>query len=418
MLHKVKEQIGSFLPALRSKNYRLFFIGQGISLVGSWMQMIAEQWLVYPILTTNKSLLGLIGAVGMLPMLIFVLFAGVLVDRVNKRNVFLFFQYIYMMIALILFFLIATHQIQLWHIFVAALVSGTILAFESPTRMTFVMDLVDKKDLPSALALNQAMFNSARAVGPALAGFTIAAIGIAPAYLANGLSFFAVIASLYMMRFPKMENVAIKHPPILKGLKEGFQFIKDHKIYLALLGIVGIMVFFSWPIATLLPVFAHDIYKTGEVGFGLLQSAFGIGAVVAGLSFHTIFAKVTKKYLLIYTGMAVTILAFGMFAWSPWFWLAVITQVISGWAISTTFATANTLIIVTIPQEFRGRIMSIYMFVFMGGMPFGALLSSGLVSLYGPRLTVFLCATATLVAGLTLILSMREKLQSKIMTMV
>lgn len=418
MLHKVKEKIGSFLPALRSKNYRLFFIGQGISLVGSWMQMIAEQWLVYPILTTNKSLLGLIGAVGMLPMLIFVLFAGVLVDRVNKRNVFLFFQYVYMIIALILCFLIATHQIQLWHIFVAALVGGTIMAFESPTRMTFVMDLVDKKDLPSALALNQAMFNSARAIGPALAGFTIAAIGIAPAYLANALSFFAVIASIYIMRFPKMEKISVQHPPILKGLKEGFQFIKDHKIYIALLGIVGIMTFFSWPIATLLPVFAHDIYKTGEVGFGLLQSAFGIGAVVAGLSFHTIFAKVTKKYLLIYTGMAVTILAFGMFAWSPWFWLALITQAIGGWAISTTYATANTLIIVTIPQEFRGRIMSIYMFVFMGGMPFGALLSSGLVSLYGPRLTVFLCVIATLVSGLTLILSLREKLQSKIMTMV
>ena len=418
MLHKVKEQIGSFLPALRSKNYRLFFVGQGISLVGSWMQMIAEQWLVYPILTTNKSLLGLIGAVGMLPMLIFVLFAGVLVDRVNKRNVFLFFQYVYMIIALILCFLIATHQIQLWHIFVAALVGGTIMAFESPTRMTFVMDLVDKKDLPSALALNQAMFNSARAIGPALAGFTIAAIGIAPAYLANALSFFAVIASIYMMRFPKMEKIAVQHPPILAGLKEGFQFIKDHKIYLALLGIVGIMTFFSWPIATILPVFAHDIYKTGEVGFGLLQSAFGIGAVVAGLSFHTIFAKVTKKYLLIYTGMAVTILAFGMFAWSPWFWLALITQAIGGWAISTTYATANTLIIVTIPQEFRGRIMSIYMFVFMGGMPFGALLSSGLVSLYGPRLTVFLCVIATFVSGLTLILSLREKLQSKIMTMV
>ena len=418
MLHKVKEQIGSFLPALRSKNYRLFFVGQGISLVGSWMQMIAEQWLVYPILTTNKSLLGLIGAVGMLPMLIFVLFAGVLVDRVNKRNVFLLFQFIYTAIALALFFLIATHQIQLWHIFFAALISGTIMAFESPTRMTFVMDLVEKKDLPSALALNQAMFNSARAVGPALAGFTIAAIGIAPAYLANGLSFFAVIASIYMMRFPKMETVAVQHPPILKGVKEGFQFIKDHKIYIALLGIVGIMTFFSWPIATLLPVFAHDIYKTGEVGFGLLQSAFGIGAVAAGLSFHWLFSKVEKKYILIYIGMAVTITMFGMFAWAPWFWMALVTQMFGGWAISTTYATTNTLIITTIPQEFRGRIMSIYMFVFMGGMPFGALLSSGLVSLYGPRLTVFLCATATLVAGLTLILSMREKLQSKIMTMV
>lgn len=380
--------------------------------------MIAEQWLVYPILTTNKSLLGLIGAVGMLPMLIFVLFAGVLVDRVNKRNMFLLFQYVYMAIAIVLFFLIATHQIQLWHIFVAALVSGTILAFESPTRMTFVMDLVDKKDLPSALALNQAMFNSARAVGPALAGFTIAAIGIAPAYLANGLSFFAVIASLYMMKFPKVENIIVQHPPILKDLKEGFQFIRDHKIYIALLGIVGILTFFSWPIATLLPVFAHDIFKTGEVGFGLMQSAFGIGAVVAGLSFHYLFSKVQKKYLLIYIGMAVTVVMFSIFAWTPWFWLALVTQMIGGWAISTTYATANTLIVTTIPQEFRGRIMSIYMFVFMGGMPFGALLSSGLVSLYGPRLTVFLCAIATFVAGLTLILSMRSKLQSKIMTMV
>lgn len=222
MLHNVKEQIGSFLPALRSKNYRLFFIGQGISLIGSWMQTIAEQWLVYPILTTNKSLLGLIGAVGMLPMLIFVLFAGVLVDRVNKQSIFLLFQYAYMMIAFILCFLIATHQIQLWHIFIAALVGGTIMAFESPTRMTFVMDLVEKEDLPSALSLNQSMFNSARAIGPALAGFTIAAIGIAPAYLANAISFFAVIASLYMMRFPKMKKIVVQHPPILKGLKEGF----------------------------------------------------------------------------------------------------------------------------------------------------------------------------------------------------
>jgi MFS family permease len=154
MLHKVKEQISSFLPALRSKNYRYYFVGQGISLIGSWMQMIAEQWLVYPILTTNKSLLGLIGAIGMLPMLFFVLFAGVLVDRFNKRNMFLLFQYVYTAIALTLFILIATGHIQLWHIFVAALISGTIMAFESPTRMTFVMDLVDKKDLPSALALH------------------------------------------------------------------------------------------------------------------------------------------------------------------------------------------------------------------------------------------------------------------------
>jgi predicted MFS family arabinose efflux permease len=284
--------------------------------------------------------------------------------------------------------------------------------------MTFVMDLVEKKDLPSALALNQTMFNSARAIGPALAGFTIAALGIAPAYLANAISFFAVIASLYLMRFPTIEKVVVKHPSILKGLKEGFQFIGDHKIYLVFLGIVGIMTFFTWPIATLLPVFAHDIFKTGEVGFGLLQSAFGIGAVIAGLSFHWLFSRVQKKYLLIYIGMAMTVMMFGLFAWTPWFWAALVMQIFGGWAVSTTYATSNTFIITTIPQEFRGRMMSIYMFVFMGGMPFGALLSSVLVHLVGARMTVFLCATATLIAGLTLILSLRSKLQSKIMTMV
>jgi len=418
MLHKVKEQIGSFLPALRSKNYRLFFVGQGISLVGSWMQIIAEQWLVYPILTTNKSLLGAVGAIGMLPMLFLVLFAGVLVDRMDKKKVFLIFQCVYSIIALSLFILIATGHIQLWHIFVAALITGIISAFESPTRMTFVMDLVDKKDLPSALALNQAMFNSARAVGPALAGFTIAAIGIAPAYLANGVSFFAVIASLFMMRFPKVEKVTVVHPPILAGLKEGFRFIKDHKIYLALLGIVGIVTFFSWPIATLLPVFAHDVFKTGEVGFGLLQSSFGIGAVVAGLTFHTLFGKVQKKYLLIYVGMSVAIIMFGIFAFTPWFLVALITQVFAGWAVSTVYATSNTIIVTTIPQEFRGRMMSIYMFVFMGGMPFGALLSSVLVSLVGPRMTVFYCMVAMFVFGSALIISLRKKLEGKIMQMV
>lgn len=178
------------------------------------------------------------------------------------------------------------------------------------------------------------------------------------------------------------------------------------------------MTFFTWPIATLLPVFAHDVFKTGEVGFGFLQSAFGIGAVVADLSFHTLFSRVQKKYWLIYIGMLVTVVMYGIFSWTPWFWMALLTQVVGGWALSTTYATANTIIVMTIPQEFRGRMMSIYMFVFMGGMPFGALISSGLVTLYGPRMTVFLCVVATLVSGSTLILSLRSKLQSKIMTMV
>jgi len=351
-------------------------------------------------------------------MFAFVLFAGVLVDRFDKRRMFLFFQYGYAAIAFILFFLIATNTIQLWHLFVAALIGGTIMAFESPTRMTFVMDLVEKKDLPSALALNQAMFNSARAIGPALAGFTIAAIGIAPAYLINGISFFAVVASLLLMRFPKVEKVEVVHTPVFLGLKEGFQYIVSHRIYLALLGLVGIVTLFSWPVATLLPVYAHDIFQKGEIGFGMLQSAFGIGAVVAGLSFHWLYGKVQKKYLLIYVGLYAYIMATGLFAWTSLFWLALLMQVVGGWAMTLAYSTANTIFVTTIPPELRGRMMSIYMFVFMGGMPFGALLSSWLVSIVGPRMTVSLCVMSTFVFSTLLILFLRKKLEGKIMSMV
>lgn len=418
MLQKVKHHLVSYLPAFRSVNYRLYFAGQGISLIGSWMQVVAEQWLVYPVLTNNKSLLGLESAVGMLPTLLFVLFAGVLVDRIDKRKMFITFQIIYAVIAFILFLLIATGHIQIWHLFLAAFIGGTVMAFENPTRQTFMIDLVDRKDLPSALSLSSAMFNSARAIGPALAGITIAAIGIAPAYLVNAISFFAVIASLYMMKFPPVVREEKKNPPVLEGLKEGLRYIKENKIYLALFGIVGSVTFFTWPVTTLLPVFAHDIFKTGEVGFGLLQSAFGIGAVLAGLSFHTVYDRVERKYRIFFVSIPAVVILLSLFAWVPWFWVALLIMAISGVAMSMTYAAANTIIMMSIPEYLRGRMMSMYMFVFMGGMPIGALLSSVLVNVLGPRMTVFTCAIATGVSVVSIIAILRGKFQEKIMEMV
>lgn len=418
MLSRVKHHLASWLPAFRSTNYRLYFAGQGISLIGSWMQVIAEQWLVYPVLTQNKSLLGLESAVGTVPTLAFVLFAGVLVDRIDKRKVFLSFQIIYASIAFVLYILIATHHIQVWHLFLAAFISGTVMAFENPTRQTFMIDLVDKHDLPSALSLSSAMFNSARAIGPALAGLSIAAIGIAPAYLANTLSFFAVIGSLLIMKFPPKKIEKIHHQPLLSGLKEGFVYIKDHKIYLALLGIVAVVTFFTWPVTTLLPVFAHDIFKTGEVGFGLLESAFGIGAVIAGLSFHTLYDHLEKKYMLFFIGVGAMVVMFSCFAWVPWFWGALVFMALGGLSMSMTYAAANTIIIMSIPDYLRGRMMSIYMFVFLGGMPVGALISSALVTFIGPRMTVFVCSLATGVSVVGLVALLRGKFQEKIMAMV
>lgn len=418
MLQRVKHKLAGFVPALRSPNYRIYFVGQGISLVGTWMQSVAEQWLVYPVLTSNKSLLGIISAVNMVPTLLFVLFAGVLVDRMEKRRAFILFQMIYAAIAFVLYILIVTKQIQIWHIFCAAAFGGIVFAFENPTRQTFMMDLVEKKYWPSALSLNSALFNSARALGPAAAGIIIAALGIAPAYLLNSISFFAVIISLMVMRFPPRIEETKQPAPIVEGLKEGIRFIRSNTIYLAILSVVACMTFFTWPGSVLQPVFAHDIFKKGEVGFGLIQSMFGIGAMVGGLTFSKVFEKIRKKYLMLFVGVAVAVVAMIAYAWAPWFWFALVMQVISGWAISTVFSTNGTLIVIALPSELRGRILSIYTFVFMGFMPFGALLASLLVDRIGPRMIVTICALCIAVFVTTLVVAMRGKFQEKIMAMV
>ncbi len=418
MLHQVKHKIASFLPALKSPNYRLFFIGQGISLVGSWMQSVAEQWLVYPVLTSNKSLLGIISAVNMVPTLIFVLFAGVLVDRMNKRKMFIAFQIVYSVVAFALYILIVTKHIQLWHIFGAAIVGGTIFAFENPTRQTFMMELVEKKYLPSAMSLSSALFNSARAIGPAVAGIVIATLGIAPAYLLNSISFFAVITSLFLMKFPPVIPENKPGAPFFSGLKEGIGYIKQNKIYVAILAIVGTMTFFSWPGSTLQPVFAHDIFKKGEVGFGFIQSTFGIGAMIGGLTFGKIFEKLKRKHRLLFLAVGITVITMMGYAWAPWFWFALVMQGISGWAISTVYAICGTLMIIAVPGELRGRVSSIYTFVFMGCMPFGAILASVFVISLGPRLIVTLCAISIGMVISTFVLLMKGKFQAKIATMV
>ncbi|MFH0749992.1 MAG: MFS transporter [Candidatus Gottesmanbacteria bacterium] len=418
MLYTVKHKIASFVPALQSSNYRLFFMGQGISLTGSWMQSVAEQWLVYPVLTSNKSLLGIISAVNMIPTIIFVLFAGVLVDRINKRRMFIVFQIVYAVIAFVLYLLIVTKTIQLWHIFCAAFVGGVVFAFEHPTRQTFMMDLVEKKYWPSALSLSSALFNSARALGPAAAGIVIASLGIAPAYLINSISFFAVIISLFLMKFPPRIEEVKQETPFFAGMKEGLQYIKNNKIYLAILAIVGIMTFFTWPGSTLQPVFAHDIFKKGEVGFGFIQSFFGIGAMVGGLTFSKVFEKLKKKYRLLYVSVGVAVITMIGYAWAPWFWFALLMQIIAGWAISTVFALNGTLMVIALPGELRGRVLSIYTFVFMGFMPFGALLASLLVDIIGPQMIVTICAIGIAISVSILILLMRGKFQEKIMAMV
>lgn len=417
MLQQLKHKVVDYLPALKSKNYRLYFFGQGISLVGTWLQAIAEAWLIYPVLTNNQSLLGIVSAVNLAPHFLFVLVAGILIDRLNKRRSLIIQQICYAILALVLFFLVQFKLIQVWQVMFGAFLFGLIFAFEMPTRQTLMLKLVEKKDYPSAISLNAAIFNGARAIGPALAGIAIATIGIAPAYLLNSLSFLAVIIAVLMMKLPKekkpAENLSLK-----QGFTESFAFFRQNKIVVLLLGILFFQTMFTWPLATLLPVFAKDVFGKGEIGFGLLQSAFGLGALGGALFFSKLFSKIGDKAKWLRYALYAQFFAVFAFGFSPWFGLGLVLQVFNGLLTQMVISISNTLIQFVTPDFLRGRMLSFYSFVLVGGMPFGALLGSLGVGLIGPRLTVSMYALFYLISISVLLNFRKAKFQEKIREMV
>lgn len=413
MLSRVKHQIGEFLPALRSHNYRLYFVGQGISLVGTWLQNIAEAWLIYPVLTTNRSLLGIVSAINLLPHVALVLFAGVLAECFNKSRALIIQQLLYASFALVMFLLVYTKTVQVWQVMVAAFAFGTVFAFEMPTRQSLMLTLVNKSDYPSAISLNAAIFNAARAIGPALAGLAIATIGIAPAYLVNSLSFFAVIVAVALMRLPKQEN-QVRTASLKAEFMAGWSYIIQHKVIAVLLALLFLLTLFAQPLATLLPVFAHDIFAKGEVGFGLLQAAFGLGALTGALSFNTLFQKFSHKYRLLQFTLTAVFLTMVAFAFSPRFFLSLLIQIMSGWAVVSTIAYCNTVIQMNTPDHLRSRMLSFYSFVLIGGMPFGALFASIGVATLGARLTVLAASLLFVLTSTGLIATTKGKFQEKL----
>ncbi len=417
MTGKVQRLVGALWPALRSRNYRLYFIGQGISLVGTWMATVAEQWLIYPVLTSNRSLLGIVSAVNLFPTTCLVLFAGVIADRVDKRKTQIIIQSLFAILALILATLVFTGSIRVWHVMVAAFVSGVVFAFDMPTRQSLMVGLVEKKDYASALSLNGGIFNVARSIGPALAAVLIASVGIAAAYFFNSISFLAVIVCVALIRVPP--STAVRHDRSFREeFTEGFGYIRANKIVGLLLTLLAFETIFTWPSATLLPVFAHDIFGRGEIGFGILQSAFGLGAMIGAFGFSKLYHTITNKSLLLSTASIAEVLALIVFSTTGFFWVAAGSLVISGLAISAIVLTVSTLVQVNAPDELRGRMMGFYSFVLVGGMPFGALLGSAGVATVGAQLTVL---SGAILFGLTsfgLIAASKGKFQEKLAKMV
>jgi MFS family permease len=386
--------------ALRHRNYRLWWSGQLVSLTGTWMQTVAQSWLVFQ-LTNSAFLLGLTGFIGSLPILLLSLWGGVVADRVHKRNLLVATQTTAMLQAFLLAFLTWSGKVRVEHVLIMAAILGVVNAFDAPARQAFTIEMVGKEDLMNAIALGSTLFNAARILGPAIAGVLLAVIGTAGCFTLNGVSFLAVIAGLLAMRLPSSPRAATSESA-LQNLKEGLAYVRSNSTVLSLLALVGTTSLFGMSYVTLMPIFARDVLKMGAQGLGFLTAAAGIGALVGALTLASL-GRFRRKGLLLTAGNLLFPAAMAAFAFSRSFPLSLLCLVVAGWAMVAQNATANTLVQTTVPDHLRGRVMSVYTMLFMGMMPFGNLQAGTIASRFGAPFAVGLGAAICALAALLIL---------------
>lgn len=390
------------LPALRSRNYRLFFLGQALSLTGTWMTQIATVWLVYQ-LSNSPFLLGMVGFASQIPSFVLVPFGGVLVDRWNRHRVLVITQALAMLQSLALAVLALTGMIQVWHIIVLALFQGLINAVDAPTRQAFVPELVhDRTALANAIALNSSVFNGARLIGPSIAGILVASIGAGYCFLIDGLSYIAVIGALLAMQFtaklvPPQSPISFQQ--IWERLWEGWQYAFGFKPIRAILLLLALVSFMGMPYTVLLPVFATDILKGGADTLGILTAASGIGALTAG-----IFLSLRKSILGLgkWIALAPAMMGTGLiiFSYSRTLWLSALMMAIVGYGFLIQFASSNTIIQTIVEDDKRGRVMSFYTMAFMGMLPIGSLAAGILADWIGAPYTLLIGGSFCIIGSL------------------
>jgi MFS family permease len=384
--------------ALRHRNFRLFFAGQGISLIGTWMQQIAMIWLVYR-LTNSAFLLGIVGFASQMPTFILSPFAGVLADRMNRHRIIIITQTLAMIQASALAFLTLTETISVAHIIPLSILLGFINAFDIPVRQSFIHEMIEnKEDLGNAIALNSSMFNSARLIGPSIAGLVIAAIGEGLCFLLNAISFVAVIIALLAMRLPPRTEVK-KKQAVMQGFKEGFAYafrFAPIKYILLLLALVSVM---GMPYAVLMPIFAKDILHGGPHTLGFLMGAAGVGALTG-----SVYLASRKSVLGLGKLIPIAASLFGCgliaFSFSHIEWLSMSLLFVIGFGMMVQMASSNTILQTITDDDKRGRIMSLYTMAFMGMAPFGSLLAGTLASKIGAPHTLFFSGAACILGAI------------------
>jgi MFS family permease len=368
------------LRAFQHRDFRLFWSGQLISLIGTWMQSVGQAWIVLE-LTHSPFKLGVISALQFGPMLFLSLLAGALADRVRKRRLLMLTQGALMLQALALAALDWTGQIQYWHVCVLALVYGVANTLDLPARQSFLVELVGKNNLMNAIALNATVFNGARIVGPAVAGLLIARYGVAPAFLANGLSFLGVLVALACIRAegaPRPREAATVGQEILQGLR----YAAGSPLTGLILALLFVISLFVLNFNVLVPLVARDVLHEGARGFGLLMASLGVGAVGGAIALASLNRTRPPLALILTAGLVTSAGVLSLWAVRD-FWVGAAVLAVAGFTQIVFMASCNTTIQVTAPDHLRGRVMSLYALVFVGTHPFGALLMGGLAEQWG-----------------------------------
>ena len=384
--------------ALKHRNFRLFFFGQLISLIGTWMQNTAQSWLVYQ-LTGSKLLLGVVAAASSAPMLVFSTWGGSVADRHPKRTVLIWTQNGMMLLAFVFAALVWTGVVRAWHILVLASLGGVAMAFDMPARQAFMVEMTSREDLLNAVSLNSSIVNGARVVGPAVAGFLIAQVSLGACFLLNGVSFLAVIAGLLLMRLPPFLPPARPESNWQHAL-EGFAYVAQHRRVRNLLLLFAIVGVFGWSYSVLMPAFATDVLHVGSRAYGMLLSANGIGALCGALTVAT-FGHRYPPRVLIFGGLGLFSVMLLLLALTRNYHLALVFMALAGWGMLLYFSTTNTLIQMSVADGMRGRVMGIWALVFGGMLPVGGLEAGTLSHWVGVPWTVavgaVVCGAAALV---------------------
>lgn len=381
--------------ALRHRNFQLFFSGQLISLIGTWMQSVAQSWLVYR-LTGSALLLGSVGFASQVPVFLFAPLGGIAADRFNRRYIVIATQIASMLLAFALAALTLLGKIHVWHVFVLASLLGIVNAFDIPGRQSFLVDMVGKEDLMNAIALNSSMFNGARVIGPAIAGILVAKIGEGWCFFANAISYIAVIIGLLLMRVHSPVRALIASP--LEHMLEGFRFVNNTAPIRALLLLLGLVSLVGMPYTVLMPIFADQILHGGARGLGILMGATGVGALLGALTlaFREGVKGLGRWVAWCCVGFGASLI---VFSFSRNFWVSVILLLPVGYTMMLQMACSNTLIQVMVPDALRGRVMAVYSMMFMGMAPIGALFGGALAEHLGAPVTVAIGGCASLLGG-------------------